>query len=97
MALVVVHVWALAPATPNALHVPQALVDEDCCVVTGTIGNLSAHTLRLKTCLGAEAHFRMEGVKVGTLGLGREGPLTRQVAAASGTITALPAARKAAP
>ena len=54
--------------------------DEDCYVITGTIGSLSVPTMRLKTYARAEERSWWKPFEVGTVGLVREDPLDRQMA-----------------
>lgn len=54
--------------------------DEDCYVITGTMGSLSVPTMRLKTYARAEERSWWKPFEVGTVGLVREDPLDRQMA-----------------
>ena len=54
--------------------------DEDCYVVTGTMGSLSVPTMRLKTYPRPEDRSWWKPFEVGTVGLVREDPLARQMA-----------------
>jgi predicted dehydrogenase len=54
--------------------------DEDCYVVTGTLGSLSVPTMRLKTYPSTADRSWWKPFEVGTVGLVREDPLVRQMA-----------------
>ena len=54
--------------------------DEDCYVITGTLGSLSVPTMRLKTYPSPQASSWWKPFEVGSVGLVREDPLSRQIA-----------------
>ncbi len=53
--------------------------DEDCYVLTGTLGSLSMPTMRLKTYPSREAASWWKPFEVGSVALVREDPLARQI------------------
>ena len=54
--------------------------DEDCYVISGTMGSLSVPTMRLKTYPRPDARSWWKPFEVGTVGMVREDPLARQLA-----------------
>ena len=54
--------------------------DEDCYVITGTLGSLSVPTMRLKTYPNPQASSWWKPFEVGSVDLVREDPLSRQMA-----------------
>jgi predicted dehydrogenase len=54
--------------------------DEDCCVIAGTMGSLSVPTMRIKTYPRLDARSWWKPFEVGTVGMVREDPLSRQIA-----------------
>jgi predicted dehydrogenase len=54
--------------------------DEDCYVISGTNGSLSVPTMRIKTYPEKQARSWWKPFEVGTVGMVREDPLSRQIA-----------------
>jgi predicted dehydrogenase len=54
--------------------------DEDCYVIAGTLGSLSVPTMRIKTYPRPEERSWWKPFEVGTVGMVREDPLSRQLA-----------------